>query len=255
MFECGNPSCKKETKQLRKGFCQACYRRQLRNGATDYKTVPPLSTELITEKTLKDGECLIWQGATDKDGYPRYYDPTVRVETGDGLVYVRRWILGAAKGEIVEDTCDNKLCVNIDHLNVATVSTGRKTRAGTNRRRTHCSAGHAFTEENTYIRMNGNRSCRKCNTFSSKKSMYKTKYGITWEEFLAKIEEQNGLCPICSRGLEEGKQHLGAVVDHDHTTMKNRDILHSKCNIGLGHFEDNIDFLLGAIAYLKKHSK
>lgn len=254
MFICENSECNKEVKQLRKGLCQACYRRQMRNGTTEYKTVPSLSLVLISEKTIIEDECLIWQGAVDTDGYPRYYDPAIREATGDGLIYVRRWIVAAQKGDIVEDTCDNRLCVYSGHLNKATVTTGRKTRAGINKRRTHCTEGHEFTKDNTYTRINGDRSCRKCNSFASKKYMYKTKYGISWEEFLAKIEEQEGLCPICSRPLEEGKQHLGAVVDHDHTTMKNRDILHSKCNIGLGHFEDNIQYLQGAIEYLNKHS-
>lgn len=254
MFICGNESCKKEVKQLRKGLCQACYRRQIRNGTTEYKTVPSLSIELITEKTVRDNDCLIWQGAIDKDGYPRYYDPTVRVETGDGLVYVRRWLLDAEKGSIVEDSCSKKLCVNKDHLNIATVSTGRKTMAGINSVKTHCDKNHELTEENIYLRKNGARSCRKCASIASRKNFFKSTYGITVEQFEQKIIDQDNLCPICSRPLETGKQSMGAVMDHDHLTLKNRDVLHSKCNIGLGHFEENIDFLLGAIEYIKKHT-
>jgi len=254
MFECGNESCKKEVKQLRKGLCQACYRRHMRNGTTDYQTVPPLSPDLIIEKTIPENGCLIWQGSVDKDGYPRYYDPTVREATGDGIVNVRRWVAQAEKGKIVEDSCDNRLCVNVHHLRIATVATGRKTMAGVNSVKTHCDSMHELTDDNVYLRKNGARSCRKCASIASRRNFFKSTYGITVEAFEQKIIDQNYLCPICSRELEYGRQSMGAVMDHDHLTLKNRDVLHSKCNIGLGHFEENIEFLLGAIEYLKKHS-
>jgi hypothetical protein len=254
MFECGNESCKKEVKQLRKGLCQACYRRQMRNGTTDYRTVLELSADAILSNMERVGDCFIWKGAIDKDGYPRYYDPTVRAETGEGLVYIRRWLVGAKKGEIVEDSCDNRLCVNANHLSKATTGTGKNTMAGINSVKTHCDKGHELTEENVYLRKNGARSCRKCASIASRKNFFKSTYGISIEEFDQKIIDQEGLCPICSRPLESGKQSMGAVMDHDHLTLKNRGVLHSKCNIGLGHFEENIDFLQGAIDYIKKHS-
>jgi hypothetical protein len=251
---CGNQDCEKDVAQLRKGLCQACYRRKMRNGTTEYKTVPALNMEVLISHTSEINGCYIWNGAVDKDGYPRYYDPTVRVETGEGLVYVRRWLVGAVKGEIVEDSCDNRLCVNIGHLSKATIGTGKNTMAGLNSVKTHCDKGHELTEDNVYLRKNGARSCRKCASIASRKNFFKTTYGITIEEFEQKIIDQNYLCPICTRELEYGRQSMGAVMDHDHLTLKNRDVLHSKCNIGLGHFEENIAFLQGAIDYLNEHS-
>lgn len=42
-------------------------------------------------------------------------------------------------------------------------------------------------------------------------------------------------------------------VDHDHNTNKIRGLLCSRCNMGLGFFDDSIEGLTKAINYLKKY--
>jgi hypothetical protein len=77
-------------------------------------------------------------------------------------------------------------------------------------------------------------------------------YGITLKEYNVMYEAQLGCCAIC--GIEEkyaARQRL--VVDHDHDTLEVRSLLCGQCNIGLGHFKDNQDFLANAITYLKRH--
>jgi hypothetical protein len=39
-------------------------------------------------------------------------------------------------------------------------------------------------------------------------------------------------------------------VDHNHMTGKVRGLLCHHCNVGIGHFEDNIVLLSNAITYL-----
>lgn len=83
----------------------------------------------------------------------------------------------------------------------------------------------------------------------------KLKYGITWEEFMQLIEEQNYCCSICGISLELPGNDLNsndtAHVDHCHVTNKIRGLLCKNCNRALGFFKDDISLLQKAIVYLK----
>lgn len=91
---------------------------------------------------------------------------------------------------------------------------------------------------------------------SIKNWTYKTKYGITYHQFLSKINEQDGLCKICSTKLEvEGRNcSQKAVVDHCHSTGKIRGIICHRCNVGLGNFLDNAQLLNKAQEYISSES-
>lgn len=63
---------------------------------------------------------------------------------------------------------------------------------------------------------------------------------------------QDSCCAICNiHESEAPKKRLH--VDHDHTTGKVRALLCGNCNVGLGHFKENINFLEAAIRYLRHH--
>jgi len=65
------------------------------------------------------------------------------------------------------------------------------------------------------------------------------------------LEAQNGRCKICGTDAPNG---MGTFhVDHCHITSKVRGLLCHKCNVGLGHFNDNISILSAAILYLNEH--
>jgi len=64
------------------------------------------------------------------------------------------------------------------------------------------------------------------------------------------VLEQNGKCYICGKPETELKD--GLRVDHCHKTGVIRGMLCNRCNLGIGHFEDNIDFLHKAVEYLQK---
>jgi hypothetical protein len=61
--------------------------------------------------------------------------------------------------------CLHRRCFNPDHLEAVThkknLDNG-KSCAAVNAAKTHCDNGHEFTPENTYIRTDGCRTCRKC---------------------------------------------------------------------------------------------
>lgn len=75
-------------------------------------------------------------------------------------------------------------------------------------------------------------------------------FGITEEEYEARIVAQGSKCAICEEPLDNPKTtHL----DHNHETGELRGILCANCNHGLGKFKDRVDLLDSAIVYLKSY--
>ncbi len=74
---------------------------------------------------------------------------------------------------------------------------------------------------------------------------------FTLDEYRSMNAVQNGCCAIC------GKPDTGRMlsIDHDHKTLKVRDLLCKKCNSGLGFFGDSLVLLKKAVLYLKRHAK
>lgn len=78
---------------------------------------------------------------------------------------------------------------------------------------------------------------------------YRRSYGISEGSVGRLLLTQGSKCAICSSHLDfpSRKTHL----DHDHKTGEVRGILCSRCNTGLGKFNDSIETLEKAIRYLK----
>ena len=78
---------------------------------------------------------------------------------------------------------------------------------------------------------------------------------ITIDEYDNFLNTQQGRCAICDKE-ETTVGRWGTVlrlsVDHNHKTGKVRGLLCSKCNHGLGLFDEDINVLLEAIQYLRK---
>lgn len=75
------------------------------------------------------------------------------------------------------------------------------------------------------------------------------KYGLTREDYTRILSEQHGHCAICQHLPKRGRR---LCIDHNHATGQVRGLLCDACNYGLGGFQDNPDFLLSAIAYLRR---
>ena len=73
-------------------------------------------------------------------------------------------------------------------------------------------------------------------------------YNISLEEYNQMLEDQNEKCIICNKTNNDGKR---LSIDHDHKSGEIRGLLCNHCNIGLGHFKDDINLLERAIEYLK----
>lgn len=72
--------------------------------------------------------------------------------------------------------------------------------------------------------------------------------GVTQDQYNNILQMQNGKCAICDRTIEENGKNLS--IDHCHETLKVRGLLCTKCNSGLGYFNDNENLLKKAINYL-----
>jgi CRISPR/Cas system endoribonuclease Cas6 (RAMP superfamily) len=86
----------------------------------------------------------------------------------------------------------------------------------------------------------------------------KSKYNMTIEEYMHRLDKQKGLCAAC--GQEETKvdtktgrtQRLS--VDHSHVTGGNRDLLCYACNTSLGHLKDDAERIWKLLVYKRKWS-
>lgn len=82
------------------------------------------------------------------------------------------------------------------------------------------------------------------------KGNIKSLYGISPAEYDAKLSSQGGCCAICQRHQIEFQRRLH--VDHDHETGAFRGVLCTNCNTAIGKFQDSVELLERACAYLKE---
>ncbi len=74
------------------------------------------------------------------------------------------------------------------------------------------------------------------------------KLGMDPEELHAYIDSHGEQCEICGSPRNGKSLH----IDHCHTSRRFRGLLCSDCNLGLGKFKDNPEFLRRAVDYIGK---
>ena len=113
--------------------------------------------------------------------------------------------------------------------------------------------GVVYPETTEFFHANGKyleRKCKKCKNKLQQNLLREKKYGVSPEHFEILREKQNGKCAICKLPEEE-LIHQSLHVDHSHETGSVRGLLCFYCNVGIGHFKDDIDRLKLAIKYLE----
>ena len=119
--------------------------------------------ERFAEKFIVDPNsgCWIWQRAVDRKGYARFgldgrnrtahivsYELFVGAVPDDGLMF--------------DHTCNNKRCVNPDHLERVTNAENTRRGKALKPHVTHCPQDHPYSGPNLYITTKGYVSCRAC---------------------------------------------------------------------------------------------
>lgn len=72
-------------------------------------------------------------------------------------------------------------------------------------------------------------------------------YGISAEDYDARLLAQGGGCAICQNDCPTGRM---LAVDHDHATGVVRGLLCTNCNMAVGKMKDDADLLRRAAEYL-----
>ncbi len=75
--------------------------------------------------------------------------------------------------------------------------------------------------------------------------------GVKFSEVYEVYKAHDGKCAICGETRKGNKRNL--ALDHYHKTNKVRGILCMRCNVALGMFDDDVDKLRNAIAYLARY--
>jgi len=147
--------------------------------------------------------------------------------------------------------------------------------------KTHCVHGHEFTVENTLICCTGHRACRACKRLREKgrkrpkertrkymqdwakrdpqravlvhkRGQVRKVFGISLEDYNARLESQKNLCALCKEPFEgNGATGRAPALDHSHQDGSLRKFVHNNCNRGMGFLNDDPRLLRMAAEYLE----
>jgi hypothetical protein len=133
---------------------------------------------------------------------------------------------------------------------------------------TQCNTCRQIKPRTEFYSINRHRQCKVCQNAAnkvwhaknpgahsrfSKKAKLKSKYGLTVEAHTAMLQVQFYKCAACGDKFELENKWEQPCVDHDHETGKVRELLCRRCNVTLGHVEDDVGRLEKLIAYLRRH--
>lgn len=170
-----------------RGWCNKHYRRWQANGdplKAAWERGDHAANFWAKTRRTTDAECWPWQGFVSDDGYGIFVWPRGRLAhrfayellagaIPDGLE-LDHTCHSAGPCTATMQSCPHRRCVNPAHLEPVThvennlrISLEARQRKGLARAaqqlaKTHCPAGHEYTDENTYVDKRGSRNCRAC---------------------------------------------------------------------------------------------
>ena len=142
----------------------------------------------------------------------------------------------------------------------------RKEKAKKNGDKTYITFCSVCDEETDHYLSGGCATCKSSMWYRERQHWWriKDKYGLSQDDCLWMLKEQNYQCKICGREIKERADKAEdrrrsstsrddrIIVDHDHKTMRVRGMLCNNCNLVLGHAMDDVTILNSAIRYLEE---
>jgi hypothetical protein len=102
--------------------------------------------ERFNGKWTQEGECRIWKGKLDRDGYGTFFFLKKNRRAHRVSYYIH--IGEIPKGMFVDHLCKNRNCVAVGHLRLVTPKENSldnsRSIPALNARKTHCKQGHLF---------------------------------------------------------------------------------------------------------------
>lgn len=87
--------------------------------------------------------------------------------------------------------------------------------------------------------------CKDCRADMGRRGHLKRNYGLDEHTLAQLIADQGGVCAIC-------QVRTAAHVDHDHTSGSVRGVLCFRCNVAIGHLQDDPYLMRRASHYLER---
>jgi hypothetical protein len=136
---------------------------------------------VFARATTDDKGCIVWLGTVSSKGYgsKQYRGKSWNLHR---IIYILAKGVTLRTDQFVCHSCDNRRCINIDHLWVGSPSDNNMDAAKKDRHffklKTHCPRGHEFPERSTFMQTGKGRNCVIC-----QRAIQRLKLG--WPEDLA----------------------------------------------------------------------
>jgi len=112
-------------------------------------------------KVRKTKTCWTWQGSCTRGGYGQF-GLSRKVVYAHRVAFAIKHKRFLDPDKVLDHLCQNRICVNPDHLDEVTMRENLRRGSKFNGNKTHCKNGHLYSANNLYNTKNGWRVCRKC---------------------------------------------------------------------------------------------
>lgn len=169
---CSLPECDK--KVFVRGWCSTHYWRWYRHGDPTVEPRRPQTFEEYLAASVEIGDCWLWTKTIKAHGYG---SAAFGGKHHNAHLLVWRQLVGEIPlGLQLDHLCRVRHCVNPDHLQPVTPKVNSERGAKASKR--WCVRNHDLWDvDNTRIRPNGTRACRKCRAMAEAERRRRTRQG------------------------------------------------------------------------------